>query len=46
MLIYAESSIKSKAIERISIALKKYAPKDLNFTEKKDLADLIILYVN
>lgn len=46
MRVYAEPPIDNFCINRISKALKLYAPNDVDFVNKEEDANLVILYVH
>jgi glycosyltransferase involved in cell wall biosynthesis len=46
MKVFASQITKSRAIDRIEAALRRYAPKTCEFVDSKEAADLVILYVN
>lgn len=46
MKVFANDVIGDRAIGRISAALKRFAPEELQFVDTKEAADCVILYIN
>lgn len=46
MKVFADNVIEDRAIDRISRALKKFAPSGIRFVTAKEESDLVILYAN